>query len=285
MVAIDVASPFCLHYAGKAAGPARPFGFSMRKFAKEAESLPITSPEHVTALTQVLDYFASMEAAVSEDHVVLGFSAGPQCTKGDAQLIDQVCLHMGYPRDVAVGMYLTGENSDLATEFPELPCLRDVVYLAKLLLVPVLEGLPEVRRWRPAQAKLTWKWEPKEGVFFVTAFGGRRLDPSVGKDMEKGGKSFWASLFRSECSLKLTECSLKLTESSLNLNERSLKLTECSLGMAGPGRSRGAHRAARRRAHSRGRRWRLRTTFCTSSACRSLKVCCCRRIVSCCCAT
>eukprot|EP00976_Prorocentrum_cordatum_P069382 1179520-Prorocentrum_minimum.AAC.3 len=53
LVAIDVPSPFSLHYAGRAPGPARPFGFSMRKFAKEAESLPITSPEHVTALTQV----------------------------------------------------------------------------------------------------------------------------------------------------------------------------------------------------------------------------------------
>eukprot|EP00976_Prorocentrum_cordatum_P069383 1179520-Prorocentrum_minimum.AAC.4 len=80
-----------------------------------------------------------MDAAVAEDHTVLGFSQGPQCAPGDAALIDQMCLHMGYPRDVAAGLYLTGENSDLVDEFPELPCLRDVVFMAKLLLVPVLE--------------------------------------------------------------------------------------------------------------------------------------------------
>ena len=53
IVAVDIPSPFSLHYAGVAAGPSAPFGFTMRKFAQEAEALPITFPEHVTALTQV----------------------------------------------------------------------------------------------------------------------------------------------------------------------------------------------------------------------------------------
>ncbi|KAK3264258.1 hypothetical protein CYMTET_26993 [Cymbomonas tetramitiformis] len=51
--ACDVASPFCLHYSGDARGPVHAFGFSMRQFAQEAETLPIAFPEHVTALTQV----------------------------------------------------------------------------------------------------------------------------------------------------------------------------------------------------------------------------------------
>ena len=42
-------------------------------------------------------------------------------------------------------------------EFPEMLELRDVVFLAKLLLVPVLEGLPDVRLWRSSHAKLVWK--------------------------------------------------------------------------------------------------------------------------------
>jgi hypothetical protein len=53
IVAVDTPSPFSLHYAGRAAGPSAPFGFAMRKFTQEAEALPITFPEHVTALTQV----------------------------------------------------------------------------------------------------------------------------------------------------------------------------------------------------------------------------------------
>lgn len=52
IVAVDIPSLFSLHYAGVTPGPTAPFGFTMRKFTQEAEALPITFPEHVTALTQ-----------------------------------------------------------------------------------------------------------------------------------------------------------------------------------------------------------------------------------------
>jgi hypothetical protein len=50
--ASDVPSLFAGHYAGDAPGPLRPYGFAMRRFAAEAEALPLTSPEFATALTQ-----------------------------------------------------------------------------------------------------------------------------------------------------------------------------------------------------------------------------------------
>lgn len=53
--ASDRPSLFLLHYSGQAPGPScmAPFGFTMRRFQREAETLPLTAPEHVAALTQV----------------------------------------------------------------------------------------------------------------------------------------------------------------------------------------------------------------------------------------
>eukprot|EP00854_Cymbomonas_tetramitiformis_P005006 gene5006-6098_t len=156
--ACDVASPFCLHYSGDARGPVHAFGFSMRQFAQEAETLPIAFPEHVTALTQV-------------------------------------CVDMGYNREVGAGKYLSGAVPELEDEFPEMAALRDTVFLAKLLTVPILEALPEPQRWRPGDAKLAWSWEAKEGCFQVKGFGGRKLDPSVGGQLDSSRKGFWGSIF------------------------------------------------------------------------------------------
>jgi hypothetical protein len=204
IIAVDIPSPFSLHYAGEAPGPTAPFGFTMRKFAQEAEALPMTFPEHVTALTQVLDYFDALAAVVKAEHVTLDFSAGMKLSAGDGQLLTQLCLQMGYPTSERDGnsptmpLYFTGENPELVDEFPEMLELRDVVFLAKLLLVPVLEGLPDVRLWRSSHAKLVWKYDTKAKEMTVVAFGDRKLDPSIGSQLERGGKvSFWASLFSS----------------------------------------------------------------------------------------
>lgn len=51
-VACDLPSPASLHYSGQAQGPVEPFGFRMRRFAAEAESLPLTSPEMAVAMTK-----------------------------------------------------------------------------------------------------------------------------------------------------------------------------------------------------------------------------------------
>ena len=58
-VACDVPSQFSLHYSGKAEGPVQAFGFDMRHFALESETLQLTSPGLQACRTQVLDYFST----------------------------------------------------------------------------------------------------------------------------------------------------------------------------------------------------------------------------------
>lgn len=103
----------------------------------------------------MLDYYDSLARVVKPEHMTLDFSSGMKLSEGDCHLLSRVCLQMGYEGDPA--LYFTGENPELVDEFPEMRELRDVVFLAKLLLVPVLEGLPEVKLWRSSHAKLVWK--------------------------------------------------------------------------------------------------------------------------------
>lgn len=50
---------------------------------------------------------------------------------------------------------------------------------------------PELRR-------VLKQYEPKAKEMVVVAFGERKLDPSMGSQLERGGKvTFWASLFTS----------------------------------------------------------------------------------------
>lgn len=144
------------------------------------------------ACSQVLDYYDALATVVKAEHVTLDFSAGMKLSAGDAQLLSQLCLQMGYPtgnkdgHGQTIPLYFTGENPELVDEFPEMLELRDVVFLAKLLLVPVLEGLPDVRLWRSSHAKLVWKVRTveKEPALPLCARG---LSVEVGRVIPPGG--------------------------------------------------------------------------------------------------
>ena len=129
--ASDVPSLFAGHYAGDAPGPLRPYGFTMRRFAAEAEALPLTSPEFATALTQVLDYFASVDAAVEGSHVIFGFESDMKPSVGDAALIDQLCLDVAAPREPGCAYMAAAAPHPLRERFhdvrPSLPRNRHLV--------------------------------------------------------------------------------------------------------------------------------------------------------------
>lgn len=90
----------------------------------------------------------------------LGLLSGMKVGEGDAALVAQLCVQVGFPRDVEDGEYLSGQRSELYDDFPEAAWLRDVAFLTKLLLVPALEALPEPAAWRPSHARLDWKVLP-----------------------------------------------------------------------------------------------------------------------------
>ena len=201
----DHPSPFCLHYSGDADGPVTPFGFEMGPFGVEAEYLRFHCPERTGRLTQVLDYFHGIKEAVT-DHMVFRWEKSADFGAGDARLLSQVCLQMGFPMDPdELPFYLSGESRELGDNYPEMPVMRDIVFFFKALMTPTSESLPELRRWRPRDAALGWKYRPGQG--FETHGFARRMEVHPWKEGDSGDKGtgwrssmgggFLASLFGS----------------------------------------------------------------------------------------
>ena len=185
---VDHPSPFCQHYAGDADGPTAPFGFEMGPFAVEAEYLRFHCPERTARLTQVMDYFHGMRATVtSEDHLVFRWERGAGFGEGDRKLISQVCLQMGFPMEEGeLPFYLSGESRELGDNYPEMMVMRDIVFMFKAMMTPTSESLPELRRWRPRDAALWWKFKPGEG-FQIHGFS-RKLEVVPWKEGDSGDK-------------------------------------------------------------------------------------------------
>lgn len=54
--------------------------------------------------------------------------------------------------------------------YPELGYFRNIVYYFKAFMVPTSDALPDLNRWRPAHASLTWS-SNKTGTMAVHGFG------------------------------------------------------------------------------------------------------------------
>ena len=170
----------------------------------EAEYLRFHCPERTGRLTQVLDYFHGVEESVADDHVIFRWEKSPDFGPGDAKLLSQVCLQMGFPMDPdELPFYLSGESRELGDNYPEMPVMRDIVFFFKALMTPTSESLPELRRWRPRDAALWWKYKP--GMGFETHGFARRMEVHPWKEGDSGDKGtgwrssmgggFLASLF------------------------------------------------------------------------------------------
>ena len=175
----DAPSAFAQHYAGYAEGPISAFGFEIGPFAVEAEYLRFHCPERTVRLTQTLDYFYSIKKTVAPDHMMYRWendkAGGMSFGVGEARLIDQVCLQMGFNREVSecLAMYHSGELREFVDMYPEMVALRDIVFMFKLLMAPTSDDLPELARWKPIDAALSWGVTKREGYFDLTvqAFG------------------------------------------------------------------------------------------------------------------
>ena len=195
----DHPSPFCLHYSGDADGPVRPFGFEMGPFGVEAEYLRFHCPERTGRLTQVLDYFHGVEESVADDHVIFRWEKSPDFGPGDAKLLSQVCLQMGFPMDPdELPFYLSGESRELGDNYPEMPVMRDIVFFFKALMTPTSESLPELRGGARATPLCGGNTNPawasrrtgSRGAWRFTR--GKRAIPGI---REPDGGPRWAAVF------------------------------------------------------------------------------------------
>jgi hypothetical protein len=171
--ATDSPSVFSLHYSGSAEGPSEAYGFDMSHFAVEADLLRFHDPHYAARLCQVLDYFTQQRKDLNDDHIIFGFERTMVAGEGETALIDQICLQSGYPREAdghPLLKYLTGEDPQLLDFIPEMGYFRDLVFMFKLLLAPTSQTLPEIRAWKPNEARLAWRIKG-ENVFAVAGFG------------------------------------------------------------------------------------------------------------------
>jgi hypothetical protein len=179
-IACDIPSQSSLHYSGRAKGPIHPFGFELGTFEEESEYLKLSHPESAVARTQVLDYFHQMKKTVSPDHMLFSFEKGSECNIADKYYIDQLCMQMGFKRGEAVSD-LTTPTKGILQLYPEIAYFRDLIFMFKLVMVPTLEMLPEVKCWEPEEAVLSWGYTAttSNGVsdhsYVVSGFG-RRLE-------------------------------------------------------------------------------------------------------------
>lgn len=178
-IASDVPAQSSLHYSGRALGPLAPFGFDVGDFAEESEYLKFATPEAAAARTQVLDYFYQMKKVVRPDHLLFQFDKSNDCGPGDKRFMDQLCLQLGFKRRQEIN-YWAGTNSALIDLYPELAVFRDLVFMFKLVMVPTIDQLPELKPWEPEEVALTWKVKIDDkglSSFLVTGFG-KTLDCS-----------------------------------------------------------------------------------------------------------
>jgi hypothetical protein len=222
--ASDVPSVFSLHYDGTADGPVHPYGFEMGHFAVEADFQRFYSPELATTLTQVLDYHTQRRASLRDDHVIFQFERSMAFGPNDQRLMQQLCLQMGFPTTECADQlaeYFTGTTGmpEVIDTYAELAYFRDIVFMFKALMAPTSEALPEVKRWKPRQAALHWKFKPDKdarraalkkqqqqqqaagvvtdecfGSFEVTAFG-RKMECAFLSDKQPSGLSRFFEMF------------------------------------------------------------------------------------------
>lgn len=67
--------------------------------------------------------------------------------------------------------YLTGEDPRLAKHVPELAPFRDIVFYFKLFMSAERTALPDVKRWRAADASLSWSSSETAPSFAATVVG------------------------------------------------------------------------------------------------------------------
>ncbi|PRP79727.1 hypothetical protein PROFUN_12661 [Planoprotostelium fungivorum] len=194
MRAFDIPSMFSLHLNGTPPPSPRyffqPFGFDASVFRTQSQDLIFTTPELVVTRTRVLDYFTTQRELIKDDHVIFQFEQNMQ-TGNINTLLEQMCWEIGFPSE-NLPLYLSGEQSEILYNYPELLYYRDIVFLFKYLTTPDQAALPQVKPWFQKDAKLSWSFREGEG-FTVNGFKQSLRSVHPLPDTEK--TTFWSRLF------------------------------------------------------------------------------------------
>lgn len=165
MRAYDIPSMLSLHLNGTAPPTPRfffqPFGFDASVFRTQSEDLIFFTPELVTTRTRILDYFTAQREIIKDDHLIFQFEIN-MLPGNIVTLFEQLCWEIGFPNE-NLPLYVTGEQTEIIYNYPELEYYRDIVFMFKFLMTPDINALPEIKPWMQKDAKLTWNYNENEG--------------------------------------------------------------------------------------------------------------------------
>lgn len=132
-----------------------------------------------------MDYFTQQRKDIANDHIIYKFESSKDFGVAEQHLYEQLCDQIGFDKSPEVlPLYMTGEDSVLIDNYPEIAFFRDIVYLFKMMMAPTSDMLPEIRYWTYKDAALKWSWKDKStkesrasgevaGKLKVDGFGGR----------------------------------------------------------------------------------------------------------------
>lgn len=133
---------------------------------------------------QVLDYFTQQRHGIQDDHIIYRFEISKEFGIAEQNLYTQLCDQIGFDKNWDVlPLYMTGEDSVLIDNYPEIAFFRDIVYLFKMMMAPTSDMLPPIKYWTYKDAALKWSWKDKStkqsraaqeivGKLKVAGFGG-----------------------------------------------------------------------------------------------------------------
>ena len=174
--ACDTPTALSLHYGGHIVGTAGAFALGIGAAFEVASSAgQLLQPRFAAVRTSVLDYFRSATVRAPPERQVFKFDSSMGFGAGERALLSQLALELGFARDEpALRAYLSGENTALIDLLPELATLRDVAFYVAASMVPSLDALPEMRGYKPEDAKLSWRWHHTKDKqeYVVSGFGG-----------------------------------------------------------------------------------------------------------------
>jgi hypothetical protein len=191
IAACDTPSTLCLHYSANASalnfdGPSElllPFGVDMRHFRAESSMFLLVEASLAVVRSQCLDYFESIHRVLDDDRMLFKFERSMKLSSAEKKFMLQLCIQDGFEYD-CLAEYWVNDRRAIFDLYPELRAFRDIAMLLKYMMAPSVEDLPQIHRWRPEDAELTWSFKTdKEGTttFEVRAFD-RAIKPSWPED-------------------------------------------------------------------------------------------------------
>ncbi|KAJ9441712.1 putative nucleoredoxin 1-2 [Diplonema papillatum] len=192
--AIDEPSKLCQHIAGYRSHAA--FGFTTGEYAKQSETIKVTSPELLIARTAVLDYFECLHETVPQENKIFLWEAGLDRQAGAANLFFKLAIHEAFPLRSSY-QYLYNTEADpmylMLKNFPELGPYRDIAFYFKYLMNTIPGGFP-TGQFTQFQAQLKWEFDDQTDKYVVKAFG-LHLLPMAKKDRHRWPSYATASRF------------------------------------------------------------------------------------------